>query len=212
MSIHRTKRMASVAAASIAAALVLTPQMSAPAASAEIANAQTGTPSAVARRLQMGVGKSVIIDLPAEASEIFVGDPKVADAIVRSARRLYIDALANGQTSIFALDKSGRQIAVFEISVGRDVGELSELLRAAIPGNDIQVKTVANSIILIGSVASAGEAQRALDIANGFVGNTTQSSSSSSSPPLAPEEAPSASPAAVRRSQEKSSIRWSSED
>jgi pilus assembly protein CpaC len=183
MSIHRTKRMASVAAGSIAAALVLTPQMSAPAASAEIANAQTGTPSAVARRLQMGVGKSVIIDLPAEASEIFVGDPKVADAIVRSARRLYIDALANGQTSIFALDKSGRQIAVFEISVGRDVGELSELLRAAIPGNDIQVKTVADSIILIGSVASAGEAQRALDIANGFVGNTTQSSSSSSSPP-----------------------------
>ena len=63
---------------------------------------------------------------PAEASEIFVGDPKVANAIVRSARRLYIDAVANGQTSIFALDKSGRQIAVFEISVGRDVGELSE--------------------------------------------------------------------------------------
>ena len=45
-----------------------------------------------------------------------------------------------------------------------------ELLNAAIPGNDIHVKTVADSIILTGSVASAGEAQKALDIASGFVG------------------------------------------
>jgi pilus assembly protein CpaC len=130
-----------------------------PAAAAEIADASSAAASGAVRRLQMGVGKSVIVDLPAEASEIFIGDPTVANAIVRSTRRLYIDAVANGQTSIFALDKDGRRIVVFEISVGRDVGELTELLRAAIPGNEIQVKTVADSIILIGSVASAGEAQ-----------------------------------------------------
>ena len=87
----------------------------------------------------------MIVDLPEEASEIFVGEPSVANAVVRSARRLYIDAIANGQTTIFALDKNGRQIAIIEVSVGRDVAELTELLRAAMPGNDIQVKTVADS-------------------------------------------------------------------
>jgi pilus assembly protein CpaC len=145
-----------------------------PATSATSTSMSTSTstlPSAPSpRRLQMGVGKSVIVDLPAEASEIFVGNPGVADAIVRSAHRLYIDAIANGQTSIFALDKEGHQIVVFEVSVGRDIGELEELLRAAIPGNDIQAKTVADTVILIGTVNSAGEAQKALDIASGFIG------------------------------------------
>ena len=172
MGIHRVNRPAGVMAGLLAAALLAPPGLSLPAAAAEMAKMQTVFTPAVARRLQLGVGKSVIVDLPEEASEIFIGQPSVANAVVRSARRLYIDAIANGQTTIFALDKNGRQIAVIEVSVGRDVAELTELLRAAMPGNDIQVKTVADSVILMGSVASAGEAQKALDIASGFVGTS----------------------------------------
>ena len=125
-----------------------------------------------AQRLQLGVGQSVIVDLPAEAGEIYVGDPGVANAIVRSATRVYISGVANGQTSIFALARDGRRIAAFQVSVGRAVAELSSLLNTAIPGNEIYVRTVENTIILTGSVASAEEAQKALDIANGFVNDT----------------------------------------
>lgn len=121
------------------------------------------------RSLQLGLGRSVIVDLPEDATEIFVGEPKIANAIVRSARRLYISTLSPGQTTIFALGSNGRKIAVLEISVGRDVGELFQLLKAAIPDNDIRVRTVGDSIILTGSVASAGDAQKALDIASGFL-------------------------------------------
>ena len=121
------------------------------------------------RSLQLGLGRSVIVDLPEDATEIFVGEPKIANAIVRSARRLYISTLSPGQTTIFALGANGRKIAVLEISVGRDVGELLQLLKVAIPDNDIRVRTVGESIILTGSVASAGDAQKALDIATGFL-------------------------------------------
>lgn len=121
------------------------------------------------KSLQLGLGRSTIVDLPEDAAEIFVGDPKIANAIVRSARRLYISTLASGQTSIFALAADGRKIAVLEISVGRDVAELSTLLKTAIPDNDIHVRTVGDSIILTGSVGSAGDAQQALDIASGFL-------------------------------------------
>ncbi|HLJ71964.1 MAG TPA: type II and III secretion system protein family protein [Roseiarcus sp.] len=158
--------------AAAAALFPFAPAATAPAWSAEQGVAAWQPPAPVARRLQLGVGKSVIVDLPEEAGEIFVGNPQVANAIVRSARRLYIDAIANGQTTIFAMDRQGRQIAVVEISVGRDVGELQALLNAAMPGNDIRVKTVADSVILMGSVASAAEAQKALDIASGFVGTS----------------------------------------
>jgi pilus assembly protein CpaC len=48
-------------------------------------------PGAVApRRISMGVGKSVIIDLPKEAAEVFVANPKVANALVRPPRKLYL--------------------------------------------------------------------------------------------------------------------------
>ena len=128
------------------------------------------------RNLQLGVGKSVIVDLPEEAAEIYVGDPRIANAVVRTARRIYVSALANGQTTVFALAGDGRKIAIIEVSVGRDVGDLKRLIDAAMPGNDIRVHTVANSVILLGTVASAIEAQKAIDIANGFVNDTPQSS------------------------------------
>ena len=139
----------------------------------------------VAKSLQLGVGRSVIVDLPEDATEIFIGDPKVANAVVRSARRLYVAALANGQTTIFALAADGRKIAVIDISVGRDIGELQQLLNVALPGNEINVKTVGDSVILMGSVASAGEAQKALDIASGFVGTSVLGGSPGSSAPAA---------------------------
>ncbi|HEY4846394.1 MAG TPA: type II and III secretion system protein family protein [Methylocella sp.] len=121
------------------------------------------------RRIAMGVGKSVIIDLPQDAAEIFVANPKVANAVVRSPRKLYVIGMDAGQTSVFALDQQGRQIAALELSIGRDVGELQQILRAAMPAAAITARTVNDTIILIGSVDSIEDARRAGDIAKGFV-------------------------------------------
>jgi pilus assembly protein CpaC len=123
---------------------------------------------ALTRNISMGVGKTFIVDLPRDASEIVVGNPKVANAIVRSPRKLYVMGVEAGQTTIFAVDENGRQIANLEISVGRDVGELGPLLKAALPRSNIIARTVNETIILTGTVASAGEATRAVDIAKGF--------------------------------------------
>ena len=116
----------------------------------------------------MGVGKSVIIDLPQDAAEIFVANPKVANAVVRSPRKLYVIGMDAGQTSVFALDQQGRQIAALELSIGRDVGELQQILRAAMPAAAITARTVNDTIILTGAVDSIEDAQRACDIAKGF--------------------------------------------
>jgi pilus assembly protein CpaC len=127
-----------------------------------------GGEATMARRIQMGVGKSTIIDLPQDAAEIFVGNPQVANAIVRSARKLYLIGVANGQTSVFAIDKDGHQFAELEVSIGRDIGELQQILKAALPNSVINARTVNETIILTGEVDSAEEAQRAADIAKGF--------------------------------------------
>jgi pilus assembly protein CpaC len=174
MKNHRLARRSALSIGAVIALIALGPQT--PALSAETAPSSSSAVdrtcqlgAGAVKNLQIGVGKSVICDLREDAAEIFVGEPKVANAIVRSARRLYVSTLSDGQTTIFALAADGRKIAELDISVGRDVGELSALLNAAIPGNDIHVRTVSESIILTGSVASAGEAQKAYDIATGFI-------------------------------------------
>jgi pilus assembly protein CpaC len=133
------------------------------------------------RRLTLAVGKSSIVDLPGDAAEIFIGNPGVANAVVRSAHKMFIMGVANGQTTIFALDKAGHQLATLELTVGRDTSELSAIFRTALPGNDIHVQTVDDTIILTGEVQSAVDAQRAQDIANAFVNYTAVGGGSASS-------------------------------
>jgi pilus assembly protein CpaC len=141
-------------------------------------------PGAIAsRRISMGVGKSVIIDLPKEAAEVFVANPKVANALVRPPGKLYLIGESTGQTSVFALDHEGRRIAAFELSIGRDNGELQQLLHVAMPSTTIVARTVNDTIILIGTVDSAEEAQRACDIAKAFVQRVYADSASGGSSP-----------------------------
>ena len=168
MTERRFARRSVLSIGALIALFALAPQTPALSADGAALSSLSAAEGAV-KTLQLGVGRSVIVDLPEDAAEIFVGEPKVANAIVRSARRLYVSTLAAGQTTIFALASDGRKILRLEISVGRDVGSLKELLDTAIPGNDIHVKTVAESIILTGSVGSAGDAQKAIDIANGYL-------------------------------------------
>ena len=39
------------------------------------------------RFLALGVGKSMVVDLPRDAKDVLVADPKIANAVVRSSRR-----------------------------------------------------------------------------------------------------------------------------
>jgi pilus assembly protein CpaC len=177
MKSDRIQRRQNIAICVSAALLAIAPASTVRAAEGDDFARMGAMSDATAQPLQMGVGQSVIRDLPEEAGEIYVGDPTVANAIVRTAKRIYISGVANGHTSIFALAKDGRRIAFFQVSVGRAIGELTALLNVAIPGNEIRVRTVENTIILTGSVASAEEAQKALDIASGFVNDSPTSTS-----------------------------------
>lgn len=75
-------------------------------------------PGGLPQTITMAVGKSIIVDLPSDAAEVFVGKPEVANAVVRSPRRLFVMAMSKGPTTIFALDAQGHQIAILA-KIGR---------------------------------------------------------------------------------------------
>ena len=48
-----------------------------------------------------------MIDLPADVKDVLVADPKIANAVVRSARRAYLIGVTVGQTNVFFFDAAG---------------------------------------------------------------------------------------------------------
>ena len=82
-----------------------------------------------ARFLSLGIGKSVVIDLPRDIKDVLVADPKIANAVVRSAQRAYIIGAAVGQTNIVFFDSAGQQIAAYDIAVKRDLNGVRAALK-----------------------------------------------------------------------------------
>jgi pilus assembly protein CpaC len=151
---------------SAATALTLPPVI---AADPEIQGAlSVASSSAKTRFLALGVGKSVVVDLPRDVKDVLVADPKIANAVVRSAQRAYIIGAAVGQTNVVFFDADGQQVASYDIAVKRDLNGVRAALKQTLPG--IQIEGVGDGVILTGSVSSPIEAQQAGDLAARLVG------------------------------------------
>ena len=111
------------------------------------------------RFLSLGIGKSVVVDLPRDVKDVLVADPKIANAVIRSPQRAYIIGGAVGQTNVVFFDGDGQQIASYDIAVKRDLNGVRAALRQSMPG--IQIEGVGDSVMLTGSVSSPVEAQQA---------------------------------------------------
>ena len=120
------------------------------------------------RFLPLGIGKSVVIDLPRDAKDVLVADPKIANAVIRSSQRAYIIGVGIGQTSVVFFDSDGQQIVNYDIAIKRDLNGVRAALRQSLPG--VQIEGVGEGVVLTGSVSSPVEAQQAGDIAARLVG------------------------------------------
>jgi pilus assembly protein CpaC len=123
-----------------------------------------------ARFLALGVGKSVVIDLPRDIKDVLVADPKIANAVIPSAQRAYIIGAAVGQTNIVFFDSAGLQMAAYDIAVKRDLNGVRAALRQSLPYAGVQIEGVGDGVILTGSVSSPIEAQQAGELAARLVG------------------------------------------
>jgi pilus assembly protein CpaC len=123
--------------------------------------------------VDLGLGKSVVIDLPRDVKDVLVADPKVANAVIRSTRRAYIIGVTVGQTNVFFFDAEGKQMAGFDIAVTRDLNGIRAAIRQVIPDADIRVEGIGDGVVLSGSVSSPAESQQAFDIAARLIGVAT---------------------------------------
>lgn len=151
-------------------ALLLAPQMTPAVAADSGVGAYLRTSPNGGRVVTLGIGKSYVVELPSNAAEVLVADPKVANAVVRSARKAYVIGIALGETDIIFFDAQGNQIESLAVSVARDMSPIRNNIAVSMPGADVSASAVGESVMLTGSVKSPGDAATATAIAANLVG------------------------------------------
>jgi pilus assembly protein CpaC len=114
-------------------------------------------------------GTSFAVDLPADARDVIVSNPQVAEAMLHSPRRITVIGLAPGETDAVFLDAAGRTILALRVRVDAGTSALQDTLSRVMPGSSIRAEAVNDSIILSGVAASPAEAARAAQVARAFV-------------------------------------------
>jgi len=169
---------AMISATAVAAMATATPLAAVPAAAADQDNTvsannsniiEVGRESRGTERVSLGLNKSIVLDLPVDAHDILVANPEVADAVTRTARRIYLFGKKVGETNIFIFDKAGKQVVSLDLRIERDVTGLDRYLARFIPDSDIKSEIINDNIVLSGTVQTPQDAAKANQLAEIFV-------------------------------------------
>ena len=132
------------------------------------------TAGGASQNLALPRGKSAIIELPVDVRDILITNPAVADAVLRSPRRIYVLGMSSGQTDAILFDAAGQRILSLNIRVDADAGALGETINRVIPGARVTVEPIGDSVILTGLVQNPIDADRAMQIAQRYVAKPEQ--------------------------------------
>ena len=154
------------AAAAAACALLATLA----AAPAGVAQTRAAVSTGAAQRLiNLPRGTSFAVDLPADARDVIVSNPQVAEAMLHSPRRITVIGIAPGETDAVFLDAAGRTILSLRVRVDAGTSALQDTLSRVAPGGQIHAEAVNDSVILTGVAESPAQAAQAARVAAAFV-------------------------------------------
>jgi pilus assembly protein CpaC len=132
------------------------------------------TAGGASKPLNLPLGKSALVDLPADARDVLVTNPAVADAVLRSRRRISVIGVAPGDTDAVFFDEAGKRMLTLDIHVSKDSSGLADALSRILPGSRVRVESVNDSLVLSGEVASSSDAQKTVLLAQRFVAKPEQ--------------------------------------
>ena len=131
----------------------------------------TASTNTAPQHISLPLNKAAVVELDRDARDVFVANPLIADAVVRTPRRIFIMALKIGQTNAIFLDAQGKQIAALELVVGSDVTSLNDQLAHELPDAKVKAQALNDNVVLSGSVNNVQEASRAQSLAERFTGS-----------------------------------------
>ena len=121
-----------------------------------------------AGELSVPIDKSQILRLDTPFTELLVGNAEIADVLALSDRSIYVLGKQLGATSLMVYGGDKKLLAVMDIVVGPDVESLTAKLHALVPGETVAVHTLNGSVVLSGTVSSAGRMSNILALSERF--------------------------------------------
>ena len=139
--------------------------IAAPQLAAEVLRVTNGGPSSA---LNVPMNRAVVVESDTPFAELSIANPGIADISTLSDRSIYVLGKTPGRTTLTILDASARLIANVEVHVTPDIAEFRERLRQILPGEQIEVRTANDGIVMSGLVSSAENLDRALQLAERY--------------------------------------------
>jgi len=121
--------------------------------------------------VEVPVNKSQVITADRPIARAMIGNDQIADIFPISDRSVYVLGKQLGTTSLTLYDSANRVMAVMDVAVGPDVTGLREQISSLMPNEDIDARISNESIVLSGTVGSAGAADRAVQLARAYAGD-----------------------------------------
>ncbi len=118
--------------------------------------------------LSVSMSRAVVVESEVPFAELSIANPAIADFSTLSDRTIYVLGKAPGRTTLSLFDGTGQLITNIEVHVSTDISEFKERLRQILPGEQIEVRTANDGIVLSGTVSSAGRLDRALELAERY--------------------------------------------
>ena len=90
----------------------------------------------------MPAGRSAVVDLPVDARDVLVINPTVAEAVLRTPRRIFVMGLKSGVTDAMFFDAGGRRILALNIRVEQNTSALAQTINRILPGAQVHVDAI----------------------------------------------------------------------
>lgn len=119
---------------------------------------------ATSSSISVAMNRAVVMESAVPFAELSVANPSIADIATLSDRTIYILGKEPGRTTLTLLDADGRLITNVDVRVSPDIAEFKERLQEILPGEDIEVRTANDGIVLSGRVSGKQKLSRALEL------------------------------------------------
>jgi pilus assembly protein CpaC len=123
---------------------------------------------AASSALSVPMNRAVVVESDVPFTELSIANPGIADISSLSDRTIYVLGKEPGRTTLTLLGADGRLITNVEVHVSPDMAEFKERLTQILPGENIEVRTANDGIVLSGTVSSIARLDRALDLAERY--------------------------------------------
>jgi pilus assembly protein CpaC len=127
------------------------------------------TPAVGSDHFELPLNKTRPIELDRAVRDVIIGNPDVADVVVRAPGQVYLIGRSVGETNVFLVDAQGSLVRKLDVVVSPDGLAVEAAIRQLLPKERINVQGVGDSVVLSGVASSDGAAAQAQQIARRFV-------------------------------------------